>query len=153
MSDRVGGRNAADWRESRRLRLMMPAEGVPLDAVLGTPAVGQLAADGPKLGEKLVAHAVFEDFDGPAFQGFGVQADAAMDQLHVLEAEFLEEFVEFRQSFGDHVRIAVSVAGVVDFLDRKAMLIKVVFLERIPDRLIHLEQDAESRRLLAAAVA
>src|SRR5262252_5979503 len=76
-----------------------------------------------------------------------------MDELHMLEAEFLEEFVEFGKSFGDHVSGAVVVFGVVDLLDGEAVLFKIALLKRVPDGLIHLQKHAEAGRFLPAAVA
>ena len=100
-----------------------------------------------------MAHAVFENFHGTPLQRFGTEADGAMNQLHVFVAKFLEELIEFGECFRDHVSRAMFILLIVDGFDREAVLFQVMLLERIPDGLIHLEENAEAGRFLAAAVA
>src|SRR5207248_5495701 len=68
-------------------------------------------------------------------------------------AEFLEELVKLRQRFGHDISVAVRIFGIVDFFDGQAVLVQVMRLKRVPQRLVHLEQNAEARGLLAAAIA
>src|SRR5713101_3234514 len=75
-----------------------------------------------------------------------------MNQLHVFVAEFLDQFVELGQCLRHHIGVAVCIFRIVDFLDRQAVLVQIVCLEGIPDRLVHLQQYAEARRFLPAAV-
>src|SRR2546425_12770085 len=86
------------------------AETVALEAVVGSPGVGHLAAHGPKLGKERMALAAFKDLDRPALQRFGVDADRPPDQLHVVETEVLEQLIEFHELFGNHVGVAVIVS-------------------------------------------
>src|SRR5258706_15634512 len=92
--------NTATWRggpEPQRKRssnpcvaLVVSAQRIAFDAVLGAPFVGHVAADFPKLREEFVPHPFFENFYRPALQRFRPKSDGAMNQLHVLVPEFLE---------------------------------------------------------------
>src|SRR5215467_14143800 len=134
-------------RRAPVLPLMQSSYRVAFDAVLRAPTVGHFVANLPKLWEEFVPHAVFEDFDRTALERFRAEADSAMNQLHVFVAEFLEELIEFGERLRDDVSRTVVIFGIVNAFDREAVLFQVVLLERIPDRLIHFEQDAEAGRL------
>src|SRR5271167_472456 len=116
------------------------AQRIPLHSVLRAPAIRHLPANLPKLGEKLMTHAILENLDRPPLERLGTESNRPVNQLHVLVSEFLEQFVEFRQLFGHHVRIPMVVLRIVDLFDRKPMLVQIIRLERIPDRLVHLQQ-------------
>ena len=76
-----------------------------------------------------MAHALFQNLHRPPLQRLRAETDRSMNQLHVLEAELLEQFVEFHQRFGDHVCVTVRVLRVVNLLDREPVLVQVVLLE------------------------
>src|SRR5216683_3690980 len=86
---------------------MMPAKGIALHAVFRAPFVGHFVANLPQLREKLVAHAILQNFHWPSFQRFRAKPDRPVNELHVFEAKLLEQFVEVRQRFGHYVGVAV----------------------------------------------
>jgi 5,10-methylenetetrahydromethanopterin reductase len=90
--------------------LVALADLVPDHAVLRAPGVGHLVADVPELGEELNPQTFLQDLHRAAFQRLGPQPDAAVNQLHVMVAEFLEKLVELRHRLRHYVRIRVPPA-------------------------------------------
>src|SRR5574340_46689 len=115
----------------------MAAERIPLDAIGAAPAIGHLIADFPQLREELVAHAFLENFHRASLERFRTKADGAMDELHVLVPELLEEGIELSERFRNDVSTSVVVRGIVDSLDRQTVCVQVVLLIGAPKRLVH----------------
>ena len=90
---------------------------------------------------------------GRPLSDFRAEADCAENELHVLEAEFLKQFLEIGYFLGNHNGVAVVVFGIVDLFDRQSMLVQIIRFKRIPNGLVHLQEHAKTRRLLPAAVA
>src|SRR5436190_9715222 len=51
----------------RGASLVMPADRISFDSVLGAPLICHLVANFPKLRKEFVAHPVLENFHGPPF--------------------------------------------------------------------------------------
>src|SRR6267142_3266028 len=69
---------------------MMAAERIALYAVLRAPLISHVRPNLPQLREKFMAHTFFQYLNRPTLQGFRAKTNRAVNQLHVLVAEFLK---------------------------------------------------------------
>src|SRR5882757_8102895 len=83
LSDRQLARFFTTHHSLFTLCLMVPAKGIALHAVFRAPFVGHFIANLPQLREKLMAHAIFQNFHWPSFKRFRAKPDRPVNEMNM----------------------------------------------------------------------
>jgi len=92
-----------------------------------------------------MAGAGLQQVDRAALERLGAEADGAVDEIDVVGAEFLEEFVELDQCLGHDIAVAVIILRVVDIGHGQAAAVEIMDLEHVPEIEGQAQQQLEAR--------